>query len=426
MNAPMQVGPYQLVQPLGLGGQASVWLATDTRNGASVAIKMLPPGSSATDVARLRRESDLLLSFSDPGLPRGICTVEDDARRMWGFVMEYVQGIPISRIVKERAIDAQSVAWFALELARIVAVLHSRGVIHRDVKPANVLVRDGWERGVQGSIVLVDLGIAKGTAAHATACTAPGKLVGSAPYIAPELLFTVADAAPTTAVDVFSIGVMIWFLLFRKHPTGLPMSSEFFDFLEAYRSGALVVPDSGLADEIQDRMPGMIPVLYRCLEFSLERRYPHAGELHQALLRVLSRLATGKSEPPPGFAAPAGVAPGAAGTPAPPRTLPDYETTLDDGASLPKPFGYEITRDDPAKPSAVPAPVAVSRHDGTAMVTGLPDSLPGAPAPTQPDDAAATPPESRALPLALILGLVVLTVVIIGGASAAITYWIAR
>ncbi|HQP33851.1 MAG TPA: hypothetical protein PLI95_01680 [Polyangiaceae bacterium] len=110
MNAPMQVGPYQLVQPLGLGGQASVWLATDTRNGASVAIKMLPPGSSATDVARLRRESDLLLSFSDPGLPRGICTVEDDARRMWGFVMEYVQGIPISRIVKERAIDAQSVA----------------------------------------------------------------------------------------------------------------------------------------------------------------------------------------------------------------------------------------------------------------------------------------------------------------------------
>lgn len=401
----LKIGPYQFIQPLGLGGQASVWLATDERSGGQVAIKMLPPGCSQTELARLRRESQLLMSFSDPGLPHGIGLVEDDARRMWGFVMEYVRGTPIKAVAKERAIDAQSVAWFALELARVVSVLHLRGVVHRDVKPANVLVRDGWERGVPGSIVLVDLGIAKGTAAHATACTGPGKLVGSAPYVAPELLFAVGDSQPTPSVDVFSIGVLIWYLLFRNHPTGLRMSAEFFDFLEAYRSGSIVVPDSALADDIQDKMPGMIPVLYRCLEFSLERRYPHAGELHQALTRVLSRLETGRSDPPPGFAQP----------PLPQQNATFLSPTV--AGAIPRPFGFETTRDDPAS-----------------ALVGVPATAPDAPVLSVPAASSQANPalittmkshhEDEPKRLGLIILLLIVTLVVAGTAGAGVMWWV--
>jgi len=410
----LKIGPYQFIQPLGLGGQASVWLATDERSAGQVAIKMLPPGSSPTEIARLRRESALLMSFSDPGLPRGIGLVEDEARRMWGFVMEYVRGTPIRTIAKERSIDPRSVAWFALELARVVSVLHSRGVVHRDVKPANVLVREGWERGVPGSIVLVDLGIAKGTAVHATACTGPGKLVGSAPYVAPELLFAVGDTAPTMSVDVYSIGVLIWYLLFRNHPTGLPMSAEFFDFLEAYRSGAIVVPDSGLADDIQDKMPGMIPVLYRCLEFSLERRYPHAGELHQALTRVLSRLETGRSEPPPGFTQPLQAAPAFN----PQQNATFLSPTV--AGAIPKPFGFETTRDDPASslmgvPTTAPdapvlsVPAAPAEQRNPALVTTMKSHHEEEPAPRR---------------LGLILVLLIVTLVVAGSAGAGVMWWV--
>ncbi|MBI5537147.1 MAG: serine/threonine protein kinase [Deltaproteobacteria bacterium] len=291
MKENLRVGPYEFLNPLGSGGQGSVWLATDTRNGVKVAIKVLPPGTwGAIELARLRRESRLLLTFSDPGLPAGIGVIEDGTQRVYGFVMQYVEGIALHQALRERILSPKEIALIGCELARILSVLHARGVVHRDVKMANVVLRPGWETGSPGTIVLVDLGIARGLESNAaTAYTAPGSLVGSAPYVAPELLFFTGEIGPSCAVDVFSLGVLIWLLLFRKHPTGLPMSADFQEFLDKYRGGSFVVPDPQRAEEVQASVPGLLPVLYRSLEFSLSRRYISAMQVHEALLAVMGR-----------------------------------------------------------------------------------------------------------------------------------------
>lgn len=286
MKEHLRVGPYEFLRPLGSGGQGSVWLALDSRSGAQVAVKLLPPGQwGAVELGRVRRESRLLLTFSDPGLPAGIGVIEDAPQRVYGFVMQYVQAAPLLQAIREQALTALQVAAFAAELARVLSVLHGKGVVHRDVKMNNVLVREGWQQGRTGSIVLVDLGIARGL--ESNAANAYGGLVGSAPYVAPELLFWTGEIGPSAAVDVFALGVLIWILLFKKHPTGLPMTADFQEFLEVYRNGAFVVPDPARAAQIQESLPGLLPVVYRCLEFSLSRRYGSGAELHAALLAVL-------------------------------------------------------------------------------------------------------------------------------------------
>jgi serine/threonine-protein kinase len=288
MTQNLCVGPYEFLHPLGSGGQGSVWLATDRRGGDRVAIKVLPPGTyGAVELGRLRRESSLLLTFSDPGLPGGIGLIEDPSQRVYGFVMQYVEGTALNLALRERILTPRQVVCIATELTRIVSVLHARGVVHRDVKMTNLLVRGDWENGPPGSIVLVDLGIARGLQSNAaTAYTAPGELVGSAPYVAPELLFWTGEVAPSCAADVFALGVVIWLLLFKRHPTGLPMASDFQAFHDVYRSGALVMPDPARELEIRTALPGLLPILYRCLEFSLSRRFSNAMELHEALSRA--------------------------------------------------------------------------------------------------------------------------------------------
>jgi len=282
MKEHLRVGPYEFLSPLGSGGQGSVWLAKDTRDGGQVAVKLLPPGQwGAIELGRVRRESRLLLTFSDPGLPSGIGVIEDASQRVYGFVMQYVEATPLLQVIRDRELSPVQVAAFASELARILSVLHDKGVVHRDVKMNNVLVRDGWDEGRTGSIVLVDLGIARGL--ESNAASAYGGLVGSAPYVAPELLFWTGEIGPSAAVDVFALGVLIWILLFKRHPTGLPMSADFSEFLEVYRNGAFVVPDAKRASEVQNKLPGLLPILYRCLEFSLSRRYANGTELHAAL-----------------------------------------------------------------------------------------------------------------------------------------------
>jgi hypothetical protein len=186
---------YRTVRKLGSGGMATVFLAEDERLGRLVAIKRLH-GESSEDVARrFRREARLGASLNHPGVV-AIYDIASDDEGVW-IVMEYVEG----RTLREEIGDGPLAPERALPILRAVADAldhaHRHGVIHRDVKPANVLVRP------DGTAKLADLGIAM--AAEQSRITRSGAVLGTAAYMAPERL----DGSPGgPAVDVYALAAV--------------------------------------------------------------------------------------------------------------------------------------------------------------------------------------------------------------------------
>ncbi len=280
------VGPYVLIEPVGAGGQGSVWRAKDRRTGATVALKTLRPDATGTvELARFRREAQILTALTDPGLPACLHVLEQPDGKPLALVMEFINGISVNDLRRDRRMAPREVWALGRELARIVSVLHRKGLVHRDLKAANILLRQGWENGVSGSVVVVDLGIAKGTSRHATAHTEPGFVVGSAAYLAPEFLLGSAMSSDASmAADVFSLGVLLWLLLFERHPTGLPFRSTVVNLIVAYENGVVAEPEPAVLHSVEKKVPGLIDVVRRCTAFEPSQRYPNAHAMHDALL----------------------------------------------------------------------------------------------------------------------------------------------
>lgn len=193
---------YELLEVIASGGMATVWKARDTRLGRLVALKRqhpAPPGDES--VERLGREARAAAALNHPNL----ITVYDFGTDSTGpyLVMELVDGPTLQDMVG--GLDADEVVDLGSRLAAALAVIHDAGIVHRDVKPANVIMS---ERGP----LLTDFGIA--TDPDATAeITQPGTVVATPSYAAPEVL---DGDAPTPASDVYSLGVVIDELIRRS------------------------------------------------------------------------------------------------------------------------------------------------------------------------------------------------------------------
>ena len=194
---------YRIVRRLGSGAMAVVFLAQDERLGRPVAIKRLHADSPEETAERFEREARLGASLNHPN----IVAVYDVAHDLDGvlIVMEYVNGWTLARATAGQRLDPGR----ALEiLAGVAAALdhaHRHGVIHRDVKPANVLLR------TDGVVKLADLGIA--TAATATRITHAGSVLGTPSYMAPEQL---EGGDVTAPVDVYALAALAFELLSGK------------------------------------------------------------------------------------------------------------------------------------------------------------------------------------------------------------------
>ncbi len=198
-------GRYRLERPLGHGGMASVYLAHDAELDRPVAVKLLAE-SLAGDIAfrkRFLREARLAARLSHPNVVAVFDAGEADGGRPY-IVMEYVDGTTLEG---RGPLPAAEAVALAVQACHGLAHAHAAGLVHRDVKPHNLLLR------TDGTLKVADFGIAR--AAEATALTQIGSVLGTAAYLAPE---QAAGEEVTAAADVYSLGAVLYELLAGRPP----------------------------------------------------------------------------------------------------------------------------------------------------------------------------------------------------------------
>ncbi|GIF51666.1 serine/threonine-protein kinase [Asanoa ferruginea] len=205
-------GRYRLEEPIASGGMGEVWRAIDQVLGRTVAVKVLHPRAVGDPgfSARFRGEARTMATLRHPGVVDVYDFGEDtdpDGKTVVYLVMAFVDGEPLSQRIKtaERLSPAETMAIVA-QTAHALQAAHEAGVVHRDVKPGNLIVRP------DGQVVLVDFGVAR--SAEAASLTGVNELVGTALYMAPE---QVAKRAITPATDIYALGAVGYHCL-AGHP----------------------------------------------------------------------------------------------------------------------------------------------------------------------------------------------------------------
>jgi serine/threonine-protein kinase len=304
---------YRVVRRLGAGGMATVFLAQDERLGRSVAIKRLH-GESTDEVARrFRREARLGAALNHPNVVAVYDISSDDEGVL--IVMEYVEGETLRDAISDAPLPHDRAIVVLRGVAAALDYAHENGVVHRDVKPANVLIRR------DGTVKLADLGIA--TAAEHSKITRSGAVLGTAAYMAPERL----DGRPGgPAVDVYALAAVAFETLSgRKAYEGTtPLEVAHKVVNEPTPDLRHVLPDA--PDDLAD-------AIKRGLAWEPDQRFAAAGELVAAIEAALPEAAASATALPipapdaiepspedPAPEAPAHADPESEGTPA--RVLP--------------------------------------------------------------------------------------------------------
>jgi serine/threonine-protein kinase len=193
---------YQLQEPIAAGGAAVVWRAFDEVLSRTVAIKLLHPhlAGDPRTVERFRQESINAARLAHPN----VVAIYDTGQEgdVVYLVMEHVDGPSLREILAERgALDPDQVAALGEQVAAALGEAHAQGLVHRDVKPANILLNG------DGVAKVTDFGIAKALSAGESEITAPGTMVGTAAYVAPEQFAGTGGVDPRA--DVYALGVVL-------------------------------------------------------------------------------------------------------------------------------------------------------------------------------------------------------------------------
>jgi serine/threonine protein kinase/tetratricopeptide (TPR) repeat protein len=275
------VSHYRLMEPLGSGGMGVVYRAEDTILGRTVALKFLPPQivHDPKQVQRFREEARTASVLNHPN----ICTIYEVAEEQGELfiAMEYVEGRPLSEFVRESGMPTSSVVRYGRQIAAALEHAHARGVIHRDLKPLNIVITP------DGDAKILDFGLAKRTdpnevtrkTLQAVTATTIG-LAGTMPYMSPEQL---EGTDATERSDIWALGIVLYEIAAGVRP---------FKGDNLYRlcTGIIQEPFPPLAESVP---PGLAAVIGRCLEKEPARRYQRAGEVRAALEALEPSSATG-------------------------------------------------------------------------------------------------------------------------------------
>jgi eukaryotic-like serine/threonine-protein kinase len=268
MEAGTLSGRYETSERLGSGGMSNVYMATDRILERTVAVKILAEHLSDDErfVARFRREALAVAKLIHPNIVQVYDTGVDDGRHY--IVMEYVDGRSGAQILQRHGpVDAGTAAEAGIQACAGLDYAHRRGIIHRDVKPGNLMVVGGPVGGGEMTVKLTDFGIAR--AIEQTRITQVGSVVGTAAYLAPE---QVRGEEATPATDVYALGVVLYQFLTGR----LPYEGSSLAELAVRQQNETPLPPSTYNGEVPETLGGAV---LRALEGDPNRRYASADEL---------------------------------------------------------------------------------------------------------------------------------------------------
>jgi serine/threonine-protein kinase len=267
------IGKYKILASLGSGGFGAVYLAQDTWIDKKVAIKV--PHRQNLDFGELLREPRLLASLNHPNIV-SVITAEK-LENTFFIVMEYVQGESLeTMIVREGTLDLRQALDFTCQICNGVDYAHTQGVIHRDLRPANMLVAES------GLVKVADFGTSRFLEIAAEGTT----VIGSPPYMAPEQF----EGRAVFSSDIYSLGVSMYQMLTGVLPYNTPLPKD----LDKLMRGELVTPPH----ERNPRIPRAVSaVVLRAMAPHITDRYQRASEMLEDLLAARSRGTAGRARP---------------------------------------------------------------------------------------------------------------------------------
>ncbi|HEV7482308.1 MAG TPA: protein kinase [Solirubrobacterales bacterium] len=272
MEAGSLSGRYETGEKLGSGGMSNVYKATDLILERTVAVKILAEHLSDDErfVARFRREALAVAKLIHPNIVQVYDTGVDDGRHY--IVMEYVEGRSGAQILQRHGpVGPEIAAELGVQACAGLDYAHRRGIIHRDVKPGNLMVFGGPVGGGEMTVKLTDFGIAR--AMEQTRITQVGSVVGTAAYLAPE---QVRGEEATPATDVYALGVVIYQFLTGR----LPYEGSSLAELAVRQQNESPLPPSTYNEDVPETLGGAV---LRALEGDPNRRYASADELASGL-----------------------------------------------------------------------------------------------------------------------------------------------
>jgi len=272
-----QLGPYEILEPIGAGGMGEVYKAHDTRLRRDVAVKVLQQVvSDGAAWERFQREARAASALSHAN----ICTVHDvgEADGKPYLVMELLEGVTLRAHIGDKPLEPTAALAIALQITDALEAAHKKGIIHRDIKPANVMITG------RGHVKVLDFGLAKQTAIGEDQSTvtleslsAVGTLMGTPHYISPEVL---QGARADARSDLWALGVVLYQML----SGGLPFAGT-----------TMLEISSSILKESPPPLPASVPpslraIVERCLAKRPQDRYQNAAELRTAFDKLHTRL----------------------------------------------------------------------------------------------------------------------------------------
>ncbi len=265
-------GRYETAERLGTGGMSNVYKATDRILERTVAVKILAEHLSDDErfVARFRREALAVAKLIHPNIVQVYDTGVDEGRHY--IVMEYVEGRSGAQILQRQGpVEPEIAAEIGIQSCAGLDYAHRRGIIHRDVKPGNLMIVGGPVGGGEMVVKLTDFGIAR--AIEQTRITQVGSVVGTAAYLAPE---QVRGEEATPATDVYALGVVLYQFLTGR----LPYEGSSLAELAVRQQNEKPLPPDTYNSEVPETLGAAV---LRALEGDPNRRYASADELAAGL-----------------------------------------------------------------------------------------------------------------------------------------------
>jgi serine/threonine protein kinase len=268
---------YRVLEEIGGGGMGVVYKAEDTKLGRIVALKFLPDHSAAdvSALERFHREARAASALNHPN----ICTIYDieDYEGEQFIAMEYIEGRTVADLVAGRPLDVETVAKIGMQTAEGLAAAHSKGIVHRDIKPGNIMVT------ASGLVKVLDFGLAKllqtdSQSIPTGSLTQSGAVSGTVPYMSPEQL---RGRDVDLRSDIFATGAVLYEMATGRRPFAAEMLAEVID--------QILNSPPRPPRQLNGRVPEKLEeIILKCLEKDPENRYQGAKEIAVDLRRMIA------------------------------------------------------------------------------------------------------------------------------------------